>query len=103
MRAHAILFAFCLFATYCCYAQNADTLSVAGIRSYPDPLFLWPVLKQRSLNFRVRDLGENRALRYKPNNAYTLGVGAYVFDISFELTFAIPVNERDRRIYGKST
>lgn len=103
MHVRTILFALCIPAATYCYAQSPDTLNVANIRSYPDHFFLWPVLKQRSLNFRVRDLGDNRAARYKPNNSYALGLGAYLFDISFELTFAIPVNERDRRIYGKST
>src|SRR5690606_4256194 len=70
---------------------------------YPDHFFLWPVLKQRELNFRIRDLEENRSVRYRPNNSYALGVGAYVFDISFELTFAIPLNERNRDVFGKST
>ncbi|HLT71705.1 MAG TPA: DUF4421 family protein [Cyclobacteriaceae bacterium] len=89
-------------ATFC-YAQGNDTLNVAHIKSYPDHFFLWPVLKQRELNFRIRDLEENRSVRYRPNNSYALGVGAYVFDISFELTFAIPLNERNRDVFGKST
>lgn len=103
MHVRALLFALCLPATFGCYAQNADTLSRQHIKSYPDHFFLWPVLKQRSLNFRVRDLEDNRSVRYKPNNSYALGVGAYVFDISLEFTFAIPINERDRRIYGRSS
>lgn len=102
MHVRAIFFALCLPATFC-YAQDDDTLSVAHIKSYPDHFFLWPVLKQRGLNFRVRDLEENRSVRYRPNNSYALGVGAYVFDISFELTFAIPLNEHDRSTFGKSS
>lgn len=102
MHVRAIFFALCLPATFC-YAQGNDTLNVAHIKSYPDHFFLWPVLKQRELNFRIRDLEENRSVRYRPNNSYALGVGAYVFDISFELTFAIPLNERNRDVFGKST
>lgn len=102
MHVRAIFFALCLPATFC-YAQANDTLNVAHIKSYPDHFFLWPVLKQRGLNFRIRDLEENRSVRYRPNNSYALGVGAYVFDISFELTFAIPLNERNRDVFGKST
>lgn len=102
MHVRAIFFALCLPATFC-YAQEDDTLNVAHIKSYPDHFFLWPVLKQRGLNFRVRNVEENRAVRYRPNNSYALGMGAYVFDISFELTFNIPVNERNRDIFGKSS
>ena len=102
MHLRAIFFALCL-PTGFCYAQDDDTLNVAHIKSYPDHFFLWPVLKQRGLNFRIRDLEENRSVRYRPNNSYALGVGAYVFDISFELTFAIPFSERNRGVFGKSS
>lgn len=103
MRIRAILFPLLLPATFCCYGQDADTLNNEPIKSYPDHFFLWPVLKQRSLNFRVKDVTDGQSIRYKPNNSYGLGMGAYIFDISFELTFAVPLNERDPSIYGKST
>ena len=103
MRFLVILLGLCLPAFTICYSQNTDPNDTTNIRSYPDHFFLWPVLKERSLNFAVRDLKTKESVRYKPNNSFSLGMGAYVFDVAFEITFAIPVNDRNREIYGRST
>lgn len=84
------------------WAQNAASDPTGNIQTYPDYFFVWPVLKQRSLDFKVRSLESKRAIRYQPNNSYNVGLGAYVFDVSVELSFAIPLNEKNQSIFGES-
>ena len=102
MRIAALVFGLCLPAVVPSFGQERDTLSHTSIKSYSDYFFIWPVLKQRSLNFGIRDRGDNRIMGYKPNNAYTLGVGAHVFDLSLEFTFAVPIREKNPSIFGHS-
>lgn len=102
MFQRGILILVCLSAFIECFSEDKDSLDNASVRSYPDHFFLWPVLKHRSLNFTAKNLTNGRSVEYRPNNSYTVGLGAYVFDLSFELTFAIPVNQRNERIFGSS-
>lgn len=83
--------------------EQVDSLKDDYIHSYPDHFFLWPVLKQRSLRFTVANRNDNESVVFKPNNSYAVGFGAYVFDLSFEVTFAIPINEKNRTIFGESS
>lgn len=102
MRFTALVFGLCLLAVSVAFGQERDTLNNPFIKSYSDYFEVWPVLKQRGLNFRVRDPGNNRVSEYKPNTSYALGLGAHVFDLSFEFTFAIPLQEKNETIYGHS-
>jgi hypothetical protein len=102
MRFTALVFGLWLPVVIPSLGQERDTLNNTFIRSYSDYFLVWPVLKQRSLNFTIRDLDNNRVLGYKPNNSYTLGLGAHVFDLSFEFTFAVPIQEKNPTIYGHS-
>jgi hypothetical protein len=79
-----------------------DSLRDLYIRRFPDHYFLYPVLKQRSLNFELQRSDRSDALTFKPNNSYSLGVGAYLFELNFELAFAIPINQKSKDIYGDS-
>lgn len=80
-----------------------DSLRAYYIQEYPDRFSLWPVLKQRSLSFAVRDRSEEKnRINYYPNNSFSLGVGAYIFDVAIEATFAIPLNEKSKQLYGES-
>ncbi|QOI97437.1 MAG: DUF4421 family protein [Flammeovirgaceae bacterium] len=89
---------------YPCDGQPADSLRAYYIQEYPDHFFIWPVLKQRSLTFDIQDKQENkRKVEFIPNNKFTLGAGFYVFDLGFEVTFAIPLAENSKSIYGEST
>jgi hypothetical protein len=72
------------------------------IQRYPHHFFLWPVLKQRALRFDVKNTNTKDEIQFEPNNSYSLGFGAYIFDLSFEVTFAIPINEKSKKIYGES-
>lgn len=87
------------------YSQvnEEDSIRATHIQEYPDHFFLWPVLKRRSLHFDVRKAGERRLINYQPNTSYTVGMGAYLFDLAFEITFAIPLNERTKQFFGEST
>lgn len=110
----ALLFIILLAAWPGVYAQESTTVSVYPeenkssersqyIRSYPDNFFIWPVLKQRRLDFDLRST-ENRknTLAYKSNRPYSLGIGMYLFELGVEIAFAIPLDEKSKRIYGDS-
>lgn len=94
------------FLIVCCFpvtAQESDSLRDIYIKRYPDHFALWPVLKRRTLTFQVaKDNDRRKKLSYIPNNSYSVGVGAYLFDIAFELAFAIPLDEKSHRRYGES-
>ncbi len=87
-----------------CQSANApDTLRGRYIKRYPDRFFIWPVLKRRSLSFDISsDQKKNDGLTFRPNNSYSFGVGAYLFDISAEVSLSIPLNEKSRGRYGSS-
>jgi hypothetical protein len=80
-----------------------DSVRAYYIRHFPDHFFLYPVLKQRSLNFELaKQSGDENLLTFKPNNSYSLGLGMYLFEVGFELALAIPVDEKNKAIYGES-
>jgi hypothetical protein len=82
---------------------NATSGRELYIRSYPDKFFIWPVLKQRKLDFEMKSLEEGKyTLRYLSNKPYSMGFGMYIFELGFELAFAIPLDEQSKRIYGES-
>jgi hypothetical protein len=80
-----------------------DSLRSIYIKSYPDHFFLWPVIKQRRLDFELKDIPEgNKRIIYKSNKRYSFGLGMYLFELSIELTFAVPLAEKSKEIYGES-
>lgn len=83
--------------------HHVDSLRRYYVQDYPDHFFIWPVLKQRSLTFDVRDRQEQRPkVEFIPNNRFSLGMGMYLFDIAMELAFAIPLSEQSRARYGET-
>src|SRR6478609_9089153 len=71
--------------------SDYDSLRAHYIKPYPDHFFFWPVLKQRSQDFELKSLSDPKdKLNYKSNKPYSLGLGMYLFDVSLELTFAVP-------------
>lgn len=82
--------------------SNSDSIRGLYIQRYPDHFFLWPVIKQRSLHFEVENLRNGPKLDFKPNNSYTVGLGAYLFDVGAELTFAVPKSSAENERYGKT-
>jgi hypothetical protein len=80
-----------------------DSTRAVYIRSYPDHFFVWPVLKQRNLAFRIEDVPANgRRITYHPNRPYALGMGVYLFELVLELTGSLPARQRSEYIYGES-
>jgi len=96
----------CCFASFIVEAQpKVDSIHNQYIKSYRDHFFFWPVLKRRRLAFEVENPSAPRlgSLRFLPNNSFSAGIGAYIFDVAFELTGAIPVDEKNKNLYGEST
>ncbi len=75
-----------------------DSTENKFIEKYPDKFFVWPVIKRRSLSFDISS--GNQKHSYKPNNSFSLGLGVYLFEIAAQLTFDIPVNEKNQSTYG---
>ncbi len=83
-------------------AQSAsDSTRSEFIERYPDKFFVWPLFKKRSLSFDVRTANHDK-IKYKPNNSFSLGFGIYLFEISAEISFALPINEKNQYTYGNT-
>jgi hypothetical protein len=103
----------CISVLYC-FAQDVDPTVASSkaeqdsvrsyyVKSFHDHFFLYPVLKQRSLSFQVEKRGVNGELvTYKPNTSYSFGIGTYLFETGFELTLAVPLDQKSLEIYGRS-
>ena len=83
-------------------ADNRDSLRDLYINRFPDHFFIYPVIKQRSLSFELEKRDRSELLTFKPNNTFSLGLGAYLFEAGVELAFAIPLDEKSKSIYGNS-
>lgn len=83
--------------------SERDSIREYYIKHFPDYFFIYPVLKQRSLNFELqKQSGDEDLVTFKPNNSYSFGVGLYLFEIGVELALAIPIDEKSKAIYGES-
>jgi hypothetical protein len=102
MKQHATLtFVLLIFLTTS-FAQNpSDSIRSKYIQRFPNYFFLWPVLKQRSTSFEVKNQA-NQKLTYKPNGDYGLGFGMYIFEVGFEVTFSVAPKPSSQAIYGHS-
>lgn len=96
------------FLTLCVQATQAnatarDSLRNVFIRDYHDYFYIWPVLKQRSLEFDITERSNRtQTLNYRPNNSFLAGIGLHLFEVSVELTAAIPLNEKSIQRFGES-
>jgi len=83
--------------------NDYDSVRSYYIQHFPDYFFLYPVLKQRSLNFELEKDGDrDNLITFKPNNSYSFGLGLYVFELGFELAFAIPLDDKSISRFGDS-
>ncbi len=83
--------------------QTVDSLRAFYIQEFPNDFFIWPVLKHRSLSFEVSDRDDGKqSVSFRPNSTASAGFGFYIFEIGFEVTFAIPLNEQQKQIFGES-
>ncbi|MFZ5970908.1 MAG: DUF4421 family protein [Bacteroidota bacterium] len=95
----AILFILCFSNA----KGRADTTRQAFVKSYPDYSFIWPFIRQRSLQFNVQNRnGRSDVLNFRPNNSFSMGLGLYVFDVVVELGAAVPIDEKSRNRFGDS-
>lgn len=84
-------------------ARKPDSVRNTYIRKYSDRFFIWPVIKRRSLSFDVSsEARTDDNLSFRPNNSYSFGVGAYLFDVSAEVSLSIPLDEKSTGRYGSS-
>jgi hypothetical protein len=79
----------------------SDSINNEYIERYHDKFFIWPLFKKRSLSFDVRN-GDSDKVKYKPNNSYSLGLGVYLFEISAEISFELPMNEKSQSTFGST-
>ena len=82
--------------------QVNDSVREQYIKPFPDHFFVYPVLKQRTLNFTLAKADRSSILTYKPNYAYNLGLGVYLFEVGLELGVAIPLREQSIQKFGTS-
>lgn len=102
MCAAAGIFSLCLGPT-AAHGHPNDSLRARNFKSYPDHLFVYPLIKQRSKYFEVqRRNTENPALEFRPNHAVSMGVGLYVFELLVELSVNLPPDPSSRARYGDS-
>ncbi|SKC49199.1 DUF4421 family protein [Ohtaekwangia koreensis] len=109
----ALLF-FTIASTIPAFAQDEISVTAANepgydsvrskyIKTFPNHFFLWPVLKQRRLGFEIqREKDSKTSVTYRSNKPYSFGLGMYLFELAIEVTFALPQDETNRRIYGES-
>lgn len=82
---------------------SAQTFDSTYIKSYKDKFFLWPVTKQRQLAFRMQDPDGEKNTEFKPNNASSLGLGFYLFDLGLEVVFPLPLPQERETTFGKTS
>lgn len=78
-----------------------DSTQSEYIQKFPDKFFIWPLFKKRSLSYDIRN-GDSDKIKYKPNNSFSLGLGVYLFEIAAEISFTLPINEKNRSTYGST-
>src|SRR5690606_17884198 len=83
-------------------SEDKDSVRRYNIKGFPDYFFVYPVLKQRSLNFELARRGGSSVLTYRPNNTYNLGMGVYLFELGLEFSFAIPLQQQSIDRFGES-
>ncbi len=83
--------------------QHRDSVRALYIEEFPDDFSIWPMLKYRALSFSIDDKKQKLpTVTFNPNNDFKAGAGFYLFDVSFEVSFSVPIAVRDEAIYGKS-
>src|SRR5580765_9044239 len=100
-RLVAVANVFLVFVTTSLAQSPSDSIRSKYIQRFPNYFFLWPVIKQRSTSFDVKNQA-NQKLTYKPNGNYGLGFGMYIFEIGFEVTFSVAPKPSSQAIYGHS-
>ena len=82
--------------------QNIDSIRNRSVQRFQDYFFCWPVIKQRSTSFEFRTDRSGQTIKFRPNNSVQLGLGFYLFEIGFEVTFDVPQIKRNNYLFGES-
>lgn len=83
--------------------QRKDSIRAEYIQEFPNDFAIWPMLKYRALTFKIEDKKQkDHTIIFYPNNDLKMGAGFYLFDLSFEISFSVPIPIRDEAIFGKS-
>lgn len=82
--------------------SERDSVRSYYIKHFPDYFFVYPVLKQRGLSFELENESNEKLVTFKPNNSYSFGIGMYLFEVGFELAFAVPLDEKSKARFGES-
>jgi hypothetical protein len=92
-----------LFSSSLFAQATKDSIRSTYVQRFPDKFFIWPVIKQRSLSFDISKRSDrSTVLNYRPNNSFGVGLGFYLFEVAFEVTTSVPVDEKSRDTYGNS-
>jgi hypothetical protein len=84
-------------------SPETDSVRNHYIQGFPEYFSVYPLIKQRSLNFELEKQGDvNRTLVFRPNTSYSIGLGLYLFELNVELAFAVPIDEKSFAVYGES-
>ena len=109
MQKRACLFLIFLLASMAGFSQynqatqeRKDSIRAEYVETYPNDFAIWPMLKYKDLSFTITDKDEKSAIAFNSNNDFKLGAGFYLFEISFEVSFPIPIAVRDESIFGKT-
>ena len=83
--------------------ERRDSIRAHYLETYPDQFAIWPMLKYKALSFNIENKKDRQpSVTYNPNNDFKMGAGFYLFDISFEVSFSVPIAVRDELIFGTS-
>ncbi|HMQ00192.1 MAG TPA: DUF4421 family protein, partial [Cyclobacteriaceae bacterium] len=100
MRALPV-FLFCLLI-FCYTTEANDRTDSTYIRKFTDHFAIAGIIKEKRFDFTLRSrTGAGNFRRdFRPNNAYSAGIGLFLFDVNVELTAGIPFSERNTERYG---
>jgi len=85
------------------WSYPTDSLRQRNFKSYPNHLFVYPLIRQRSKYFQIQPRNsENPTMEFRPNHAASMGVGLYVFEVLLELSVNVPTDPVSRERYGNS-
>lgn len=82
--------------------RTPDSVRDQHVKRFTEHFSIFPVLKQRTLSFDLERRDRSSLLNFRPNNSFTLGLGAYIFELGVSLSFAIPAGEKSKSRYGNS-
>src|SRR5437879_6175912 len=85
-------------------ANSLDSVRDQNIKRYPGYFYVWAVIQQHSTSFDIANQAKaNPKLTFRPNGNYNIGVGMYIFKVSFEASLSVSPTTDKQIIYGHSS